>query len=194
MPKWPHEEVPESSFFTYPDGLLTVKVKSQEDGETKGGKFSIKIETRVLKPAKFKNQPFNFQFVIGTDADPEAEEAETWTQPPSVYAAGRYKSFLKACGVPFTGDTSEEGENTPGNVLVIDVGHHEDDSGRIYNDTNIFYAEKGAPDSDAAPASAPSEKKRDKGDKPRERAAKPAERRQPPKKEEDETNGGDDWD
>ena len=154
--QWTPDEVPEMGFFTYPDGLLTVKVKSQEDTETKNGKYSIKVETRVLAPARFKNQPFNFNFVIGNDKDKEADEPETWTTPPSVYAVSRYKAYLKACGVPFAGDTEEEASNTPGNIVVIDVGHHdvENDGGRkvTYNDTLAFYSEQNAPTQTTAPA------------------------------------------
>lgn len=138
--KWPGESVPESSFFTYPDGVLTVNVKSVADTETKNGKYAIKVETRVVEPKAYRNQPFNFLFVIGTAEDPSADNEETWTQPPSVYAAGRYKSFLKAAGVPATGDTVEEGEAVVGKTILVEVGHHEDDAGRVYNDTNAFYA------------------------------------------------------
>jgi hypothetical protein len=152
--QWPSEEVPESGFFTYPDGLLTVRVKSQEDGETRNGKYTIKVETRVLAPARFKNQPFNFQFVIGSDSDPEADDPETWKQPPSCYAASRYKSFLKACGVPNVGDTDEEAQNTPQSVIVIDVGHHDSD-GKVYNDCNAFYSEADAAGKDEPAAPAP---------------------------------------
>lgn len=146
--QWPSEEVPESGFFTYPDGPLTVKVKSQEDAETRTGKYTIKVETRVVEPKQFRNQPFNFQFVIGSDSDPEADEPDTWTQPPSCYSASRYKSFLKACGVPNVGDTDEEAQNTPGSTIVIDVGHHESD-GKKYNDCNAFYAQAEAPTAEA---------------------------------------------
>lgn len=149
--RWPTEEVPESGFFTYPDGPLTVKVKSQEDAETRNGKYVIKVESRVLEPKQFRNQPFNFNFVIGSDNDPEADNPETWTHPPSCYAASRYKSFLKACGVPNVGDTEEEAANTPDSIIVIDVGHHESD-GKKYNDCNAFYSQQDAAGSTAQDA------------------------------------------
>jgi len=149
--QWPHEEVKESGFFTYPAGPLKVKVKSQEDAETKSGLYKIHVETRVLAPAKFKNQPFNFDFVIGmTEAtigklgldipeDIEANNAETWLNSPS---ARRYQSFLKACEVPHVGDTDEEAEGVKNRVIFIDVGARTDEnSGRTYNDTNAFYPE-----------------------------------------------------
>lgn len=157
--QWAPDEVPEMGFITYPDGLLTVKVKSQEDAETKNGKYQIKVETRVVRPAKFKNQPFNFNFVIGSDSDLEADEPTTWTTPPSVYAVSRYKAFLKACGVAFAGDTEEEAQNTPGNIIVVDVGHHtvekEGGSTLTYNDTKAFYSEQAAPGGDEPTADAP---------------------------------------
>jgi hypothetical protein len=145
----------------FPDGLLKVRVMSQEDTESKNGQFTIAVETRVLEPKQYRNQNFNFRFVIGMTAstaakfkdaegnaleeDLEAKQRVTWEVNPS---ARRYGAYLKACGVPKSSDTQEDAENvTAGKpTILIDLGHHEDDNGRKYNDTNAFYAEADAPD------------------------------------------------
>jgi len=145
--KWPNDKVSEAGR-TFPDGPYTVKVVSQTDTEARNGQAQISVETRILKPSQFRNQSLNFNFTIGVTAetaaklgieeDLAAEREETWTANPS---ARRYKSFLKACGVPDTGDSEEEASFTTGKMIVIDLGHHES-GGRTYNDANAFYSEQ----------------------------------------------------
>ena len=142
--KWPAEEVSESGVLL-PDGLYTVKVVDATEEETRNGKYMIRVRTRLVTNPK--NQPFNFQFVIGTDDDPTADDLNTWR---ASFSASRYKSMLVAAEVPPTGDVEEELDNLKGRRFVIDIGHHEDESGRRYNDANAFYREGSAAEAEPA--------------------------------------------
>lgn len=143
--KWNPEAVSAAGALL-PDKMYTVKVIEGEETESRAGKYAIAIRSRVISPAKFKNRPLNFTFYIGTDADLEADNEETWT---TSFAASRYKSFLMAAEVAETGDIEEELEEAGGKRLVVDAGHHEDaESGRKYQDVNAFYKEGEQEESD----------------------------------------------
>jgi hypothetical protein len=161
-----HPEAPKGGQ-TYPPGLYTLKVVSQEDTEAKNGQFTVAVDTRIVKPKAFANQPFPIRFCIGVTGDTaeklgiaeedlEAANDETWEKNPS---ARRYGSYLSAAGVPDVQDTEEEGQNAIGSVFVV---MNEPRDG--YNDVKAFYSE-GEAASVEAEAAAPARKAKtpDKG-------------------------------
>ena len=130
MPTWAKDEVENLSSGKLPEGLAQVKVVSQVgELDEKYGKFVINVETRVQQflvngqeVSQYKKMPFRFSFWIGTDADKGAEKKETWL---ASFAAKRYKSYLKAAGIPVVGDTDEEADAAPGAELMIQVRHRQ---------------------------------------------------------------------
>ena len=125
MPKWSESDVQDLTTGGLPDGLAHVRVTSQEETESKAGKFAIKVTTRVksftqggVDAPAYKGMPFTFIFYIGTDTDKGAQKRETWT---SSFAAKRYKSYLKAARIPAVGDTEEECETATGAELMVQV-------------------------------------------------------------------------
>lgn len=158
--KYKHDLIPDAGQL-YPDGMLRVKVLRLEETEARNGQASVKVSTRIGDPKKFRNQPYNFTFVLGVTKETAAklgiEEDLEGTSEATIQANPtwrRYKSFLKAAGVPFSGDTEEDAAFIAAKrpVIVVENGHHEDANGRKYNDANAFYAEDSAPVSfDAAP-------------------------------------------
>lgn len=130
MPKWSEQDVDELVSGGLPDGLAHVRVTSQEETESKNGKFAIKVLTRVKNftqngtaAPQYKGMPFSFTFYIGTDSDLGAERKETWA---ASFAAKRYKSYLKAASIRAVGDTGEECEMATGAELLVQVKNKTD--------------------------------------------------------------------
>lgn len=134
-----------------PDGMYNIRITQGEETETKDGRYRISVKSRVTDGAH-KNAPYNFGFMIGTPEDPGADEEDTWRMS---FPARLYKSFLKACDVPETGDVEEELESLEKVTLGINLNTTIGKDGKSYQNVNAFY-KAGSVESEPTPAPKPS--------------------------------------
>ena len=101
---YPPEVIPDVGV-TLPAGRFVFSIESMDDSEkTSTGKYQIRAALRVVEPASFAHLPHFENFVVGTVADPEADDPDSWKG----FAAARYRSLLEKAGVVMTGDIEQD--------------------------------------------------------------------------------------
>jgi hypothetical protein len=96
---------------TVPDGLYDLTIKSAEWGTTKTkGLKCLNLQTVVdrdgTKKQKYKGMTLFPMFAVGTEADPDAEEDDTWG--PTNYGARDLGKLCDALGVETKGKDDDE--------------------------------------------------------------------------------------
>jgi hypothetical protein len=87
-----------------PRCIVTVEGKDFESKPTSTGKLMYRTRGEVIEPAELAGQAAFDQFVIGSDADPEAEQAATWNG----FGGKRFRSMMEACQIEMSPKDDEE--------------------------------------------------------------------------------------
>lgn len=112
--------IPDWTGGQFPPGRAHVRIEALEDHEpTKTGKYQIRVTLRGLEPDDVKDQPHFERFVIGTDADPEGKDPNSWAG----FAGRRYKDMLKKAGMDATGSIAKDIEGAVGRTLGVLVAN-----------------------------------------------------------------------
>ena len=99
---------------TLPPGNYIFRIESLDDSEpTSTGKYMLKATLRVSEPTDHAESPFYENFVIGTDADMEADDPNSWKG----IAARRYKDMLAKAGVAWSGNIDEMNTTAAGQLV-----------------------------------------------------------------------------
>lgn len=111
------EGIPDST--NLPDGRFDFKIESMEPVETSTGKLALKVALRVVGPKTHKGLTHYEQFTIGSNDDPQAREASTWT---SSFGAISLKKMCAKAGIKFQGDLEQvaselQGQKVAGRVV-----------------------------------------------------------------------------
>jgi len=115
MPKYDPESIPELGA-KLPSGAFVGLFEEFDDSErTSSGKYQINVVLRTEEPEQFAGMPHYERFVIGSNADPDANDPLTWKSRENDQgrmvanvAAARYIEGLKKAGVTPTGDTEAD--------------------------------------------------------------------------------------
>lgn len=158
-------------------GRYLFGIDSVEDDQRTGtGKYMIKASLRVIEPATMAGVPHFENFVIGTDADPEADDPECWKG----YAAGRYRQMMEKAGVSMSGDVEADAQaltgQRVGGVVIQEVqaavnrdGSANPYAGRVQARINFFFHEgerETGFDASNGPSPTPAQAKAKPGPKP----------------------------
>lgn len=87
-----------------PRMLATLEGKDLEAVTTSTGKLMYKTRSEIVEPTDAAGQSFFDNFVIGSDADPAAEEKATWNG----FGGKRFRSMMEASGVEMSPKDDEE--------------------------------------------------------------------------------------
>lgn len=134
----PWDEIPDNQ--TVPEGVYEAEIEDIEETETRNGaKLMYHVTLRVTghkKHAEFANMPLHEYFVIGSDDDPEAEEATTWKKLGGI----RFKKFLQSCGITEGSSVNKLISAAKDRKVLVTVKIEEDDQGTMRNRCGKFYA------------------------------------------------------
>jgi len=119
------------SNFLYPKGVYHALISGAEYIEVKNGKLALRVPFLITAPAQYEDKKYSELFVIGTDDDPNAEDAETWYNSPG---AGGIKRLLAYGGENFPEDTDDIPELIEGwNVGFLLGQRKRKDTGELAN-------------------------------------------------------------
>jgi hypothetical protein len=129
---WSHVK----SNFLYPKGVYHALISGAEYIEVKNGKIALRVPFLITAPAQYEDKKYSELFVIGTDDDPDAEEAETWYNSPG---AGGIKRLLSFGGEDFPEDTDDIPELIEGwNVGFLLGQRKRKDTGDLANNITKY--------------------------------------------------------
>lgn len=85
-----------------PDGLFRLRVRKCEEtttkeAEGKSQKLMYRLQTEVVEPASYKGMLYTDNLVVGSEADPDAQELVTWQ---TSIGGKNIKKIIKATGIP----------------------------------------------------------------------------------------------
>jgi len=97
------DSIPTSSM--YPNGYYNLEVVKTEVGESRNGYKQYTLEHQITEPKEYAGRLYWERFTIGNDADPEAEDPDTWKQS---VGAQRLKKYLLAAKFKTNGQHPDE--------------------------------------------------------------------------------------
>ena len=93
----------------------------------------------LTEPVEFNGMPYYERITVGNEEDPDAEDPKTWA---TNFGCGRYKAFLKACGLTLKGWPDEMVKKTEGAKLCLKLGQKVQTKGEYAGEiqqTSQFY-------------------------------------------------------
>jgi hypothetical protein len=134
----PFDEIPDSGVLL--DGTYQVAGEELIADQSSTGKKMYVGRMVVLEPSDYAGMYIFENFVIGTDDDPGATQLSTWKKS---IGARRFKSMLKAAGIPSSNDEAAICAGFAGAQLTLVVSQYTekggDYDGTIRNRIGGFY-------------------------------------------------------
>ena len=134
--KWDANEVSDSQFIVFPNGLFHVEIESATEEADKNGLLFYLFVLKVHKPTEFEGLTWTHRAYVGTHEDPEADE------PTTRRKSGGLRLLKRICfvtDVPFGQDTDEMCAALYGKQFV-GRNQQREYAGDVFNDLRWAYA------------------------------------------------------
>lgn len=138
------DEAHGNASLTLPAINYNVRVERLEEALTQDtNKLMFKLTTTITEPAEFAGLRLYDNFVMGSEDDPNADNAETWKS----VTGKRFHRFVKKTEVPYEASESTDvffaraigAELTVGTVQKIDTGNNPKYAGRTQTKISQYF-------------------------------------------------------